>query len=72
MRLDHVFTEGEAEIILKKTGFTITENPKSPRLISLEHPKLQGERTFTVEQLCNFAEGLAIMQTLLEAQATTR
>jgi hypothetical protein len=52
MRLDHVLTEGEAEIILKKAGFIITENPKGPRLILLEHPKLAGERTFTVEPLC--------------------
>jgi hypothetical protein len=68
MRLDHVLTEGEAENILKKAGFIISENPKGPRLISLAHPKLAGDRAFTVEQFCNFAEGLAVMQTLLEEQ----
>jgi len=66
MRLDRVYTEGEALVALRRLGFEVIEDPLRPALYEVAHPALGGARTFTVEQLCTFAEGAAIIETLLK------
>jgi hypothetical protein len=74
MRLDRIFAEGEAVNALQKLGFTCQEAPNRIGQYVVAHARIGGERTFTVEQLCNFAEGAAIIAdhlNTLRAQAAT-
>lgn len=67
MRLDRVYSEGEALVALKRLGFDVREAKMRPGLYEATHPNLGGMRTFTVEQLCAFAEGASLAETLLRA-----
>jgi hypothetical protein len=69
VRLDRVYTEGEALVALKRLGFEVVEAPLRPGLYEVSHPRVGGARTFTVEQLCNFAEGASLVETLLRQGA---
>lgn len=66
MRLDRVYTEGEALVALRRLGFDVNEAPLRPGLYEVSHPRIGGARTFTVEQLCNFAEGAEMIDALLK------
>ncbi len=66
MRLDRVYTEGEALVALRRLGFDVNEAPLRPGLYEVSHPRIGGARTFTVEQLCNFAEGAETIDALLK------
>ncbi len=66
MRLDRVYTEGEALIALRRLGFEVNEAPLRPGLYEVSHPRIGGARTFTVDQLCAFAEGAATIEAQLE------
>ena len=72
MRLDRVFAEGEAVVALQKLGFAVRESPDRISQYVVAHPKIGGERTFTLEQLCAFAEGATILATHLALQAATQ
>lgn len=65
MRIDRVFNEGEAVNALKTLGFTCQQPPYRQNQYVVSHPQIGGERTFTVDQLCNFAEGAVILSTHL-------
>jgi hypothetical protein len=69
MRLDRVYSEGEALVALKRLGFDVREAKQRPGLYEATHPQVGGMRTFTVEQLCAFAEGAVIAESLLRANA---
>jgi hypothetical protein len=74
MRLDRVFAEGEAVTALQKLGFRCQEAPNRIGQYVVAHAQIGGERTFTVEQLCTFAEGATIIASHLNnlnAQAGT-
>ena len=64
MRLDRVYSEGEALVALRRLGFEVNEAPLRPGLYEVSHPRVGGSRTFTVEQLCTFAEGAALIDAL--------
>lgn len=70
MRLDRVFAEGEAVQALQKLGFVCTEAPNRIGQYVVSHPQIGGERTFTIEQLCAFAEGANILASHLAALRT--
>jgi hypothetical protein len=70
MRLDRIYSEGEAVIALRRLGFQVNQEPFRPGLYEVEHPDLGGSRTFTEEQICRFAEGVSISETLLKREAT--
>ncbi len=72
MRLDRVYTEGEALVALRRLGFEVNEAPLRPGLYEVAHPAIGGARTFTVEQLCTFAEGAAIIEAQLKQGAVTQ
>jgi hypothetical protein len=61
MRLDRIFAEGEALNALQKLGFACTEVPNRVGQYRVSHAQIGGERTFTVEQLCAFAEGASVL-----------
>jgi hypothetical protein len=65
MRLDRIYAEGEALNALKALGFTVAEVPYRDGQYIVEHPSLGGSRTFKVEQLTAFAEGVSCAETLL-------
>ncbi len=67
MRLDRIFSEGEAVNALRRLGFVVREVENRPGLVELSHPKIGGTRVFTIEQLTSFAEGAATV----EAHLTT-
>lgn len=67
MRLDRVYSEGEALVALKRLGFDVHEAKQRPGLYEATHPSVGGLRTFTVEQLCAFAEGAALAESLLRS-----
>jgi hypothetical protein len=69
MRLDRVYTEGEALVALRRLGFQVIEAPLRPGLYEATHPQIGGQRTFTVEQLCTFAEGAAMIDALVKQNA---
>ncbi len=71
MRIDRVFSEGEAIVALQKLGFICQEAPNRPSQYVVSHTKIGGERTFTIEQLCNFAEGASIFSTHLQNLAVS-
>ncbi len=60
MRIDRVFAEGEAVHALQRLGYTCAQPPHRPDQYLVSHSGIGGERTFTVEQLCRFAEGATI------------
>lgn len=75
MRLDRIYSEGEAINALRNLGYRIENVPYRPGLYNVDHPELGGTRTFTEEQLCRFAEGVSCTETLLRRtalQAETR
>lgn len=65
MRLDRIYSEGEAINALRRLGFTVDEEPNRVGLYEVGHPQIGGTRTFTVDQLCSYAEGVASAETLL-------
>ena len=65
MRLDRVYSEGEAFTALKQLGYDVREAQNRVGLYEVTHPKLGGMRTMTVAQLCGFAEGAANTETVL-------
>jgi hypothetical protein len=69
VRLDRVYTEGEALVALRRLGFEVNEAPLRPGLYEVSHPRIGGTRTFTVDQLCNFAEGAATIDALVKQGA---
>jgi hypothetical protein len=66
VRLDRVYTEGEALVALRRLGFEVNEAPLRPGLYEVSHPHIGGTRTFTVEQLCTFAEGGSVVESMLK------
>lgn len=70
MRLDRVLAEGEAVNVLRQQGFICQESPDRIDQYVVAHSVIGGERTFTVEQMCRFAEGVGVMSSHLGAQAT--
>lgn len=69
MRLDRVFSEGEAVIALQKLGFDCQIAPNRIGQYTVTHRDIGGARTFTIEQLCTFAEGATIIESHLRARA---
>jgi hypothetical protein len=69
VRLDRVYSEGEALVALKRLGFEVKEAPLRPGLYDVSHPRVGGSRAFTVEQLCTFAEGASLIDALLQQGA---
>jgi hypothetical protein len=69
MRLDRIFSEGEAVNALRRLGFTLREVPNRPELIEASHPQIGGTRVFTLEQLSSFAEGAVVIEAHLKAMA---
>ncbi|HUY78587.1 MAG TPA: hypothetical protein VMV29_17585 [Ktedonobacterales bacterium] len=65
MRLDRIYSEGEAINALRRLGFTVDDEPNRVGLYEVGHPQIGGTRTFTVEQLCSYAEGATTTETLL-------
>ncbi len=61
MRLDRVLSEGEAQVALRRLGFEVREAAGRPGLYDISHPTVGGATTMTVDQLCFFAEGAAIV-----------
>jgi len=68
MRLDRIYSEGEAINALRKLGFEVREAPYRPGLYEASHAALGGTRIFTEEQLCRFAEGMSCAETLLNRE----
>jgi hypothetical protein len=68
MRLDRIYSEGEAITALRKLGFEIREAPQRPGLYEASHAALGGARAFTDEQLCRFAEGVSCAESLLKRE----
>lgn len=64
MRLDRVLSEGEAQVALRTLGFEVREAVGRPGLYDVSHPTVGGATTMTVDQLCFFAEGAAIVDQL--------
>ena len=71
MRLDRIYSEGEALNALRRLKFTVRDANNNPDLYEVEHSQLGGTRTFTVEQLCSFAEGATCLETLLRGEPIT-
>jgi hypothetical protein len=72
MRLDRVYTEGEALVALRRLGFQVIEAPLRPGLYEVSHPSGGGTRTFTVDQLCTFAEGASVVEALIRERAVAQ
>lgn len=71
MRLDRVLSEGEAINALQRMSFQVRESPNRRGLYEVTHPDVGGARTFTVEQLCSFAEGASIIESHLKGTTAT-
>jgi hypothetical protein len=70
MRLDRVLSEGEAINALQRMGFQVRESMNRRGLYEVTHPAGGGgARTFTVEQLCSFAEGATFIESHLKETA---
>jgi hypothetical protein len=69
MRLDRVFSEGEAVNALHRLGFVLREVPNRPGLIEVTHPQIGGVRVCTSDQLASFAEGAVIIEAHLKARS---
>ena len=67
MRIDRVLNEGEALNALQRLGFEVRQAQGRAGLYQVSHPQGGGARVFTVEQLCSFAEGATVIETLLKA-----
>lgn len=65
MRLDRVYSEGEAQVALQRMGFEVHPAPMRAGLYEISHPALGGARTCTVEQMCFFAEGASAAEQLV-------
>jgi hypothetical protein len=65
MRLDRVYSEGEAQVALQRMGFDVHPAPMRPGLYEIAHPALGGARTCTVEQMSFFAEGASAAEQIL-------
>jgi hypothetical protein len=61
MRIDRVFSEGEAVNALQQIGFHCIQPPYRENQYIISHPQIGGDRTFTIDQLCNFAEGATVL-----------
>jgi hypothetical protein len=71
MRLDRVLSEGEAINALQRMGFQVRESQNRRGLYEVSNPDVGGARTFTVEQLCSFAEGASVIESHLKGAAAT-
>lgn len=71
MRIDRVLAEGEAINALRKMGFVVHESDGRPGLYEVSHAQIGGMRIFTVEQMCSFAEGAAVIGSNMRAVAAT-
>ena len=69
MRIDRVLNEGEAINALQRLGFQVRQAQGRAGLYQVTHPTGGGQRVFTVEQLCSFAEGGLVIETLLKSPA---
>jgi hypothetical protein len=67
MRIDRVLNEGEAINALQRLGFEVRQAQGRAGLYQVSHPQSGGARVFTVEQLCSFAEGATVIETLLKS-----
>ena len=65
MRLDRIFNEGEATVLLRRLGFTVRDALGRAGWYEIEHPQVGGMRSLTDEQLCRFAEGVAVGEEVL-------
>jgi hypothetical protein len=72
MRLDRVFSEGEAVNALRRLGFNVREADYRPDLYEVSHPQIGGSRIFTIEQLTSFAEGATIVTEHLKSLAVVQ
>jgi hypothetical protein len=61
MRIDRIYSEGEAVNALQQIGFHCIQLPYRENQYIISHPQIGGERTFTIAQLCNFAEGATVL-----------
>lgn len=71
MRIDRVLNEGEAVNALQRLGFDVRQAQGRAGLFQVSHPQGGGARVFTVEQLCSFAEGATVLETMLKSPAGT-
>jgi hypothetical protein len=71
MRIDRVYSEGEAVNALQQLGFTVQQPPFRVDQYIVAHPEIGGERTFTIEQLCCFAEGASVLATHFANKSAT-
>ena len=69
MRLDRVLNEGESLNALQRLGFEVRQAQGRAGLYQVTHPTGGGQRVFTVEQMCSFAEGALVMETILKEPA---
>ncbi len=69
MRIDRVLNEGESLNALQRLGFDVRQAQGRAGLYQVTHPTSGGQRVFTVEQLCSFAEGALVMETILKEPA---
>ncbi len=69
MRIDRVLNEGESLNALPRLGFDVRQAQGRAGLYQVTHPTGGGQRVFTVEQLCSFAEGALVMETILKEPA---
>jgi hypothetical protein len=69
MRIDRVLNEGESLNALQRLGFDVRQAQGRAGLYQVTHPTGGGQRVFTVEQLCSFAEGALDMETILKEPA---
>ncbi|WIG61373.1 MAG: hypothetical protein OJF49_004121 [Ktedonobacterales bacterium] len=64
MRLDRIFSEGEAQVALRRLGYDVREAEGRPGFFELSHANLGGQRTMTADQMMYFAEGSALADQL--------
>ena len=69
MRIDRVFSEGEAVNALQQLGFTCQQPAFRVNQYVVSHNEIGGERTFTIEQLCDFAAGATIIATHIASRS---
>lgn len=72
MRIDRVLNEGESLNALQRLGFEVRQAQGRAGLYQVTHPTGGGQRVFTVEQLCSFAEGALVMETILKEPAAAQ
>lgn len=71
MRLDRVFSEGEAQVALRRMGFDVREAEGRPGLYEISHTSIGGTTVMTVEQMCFFAEGAVLADQLARGLPAT-